>query len=69
MSEVFGLVDKHGIPQTRCDIFDSAKKFLLKRQEPRKLEVLEVVWHEDQLYVAGAYNRRLCMYLLTGTEL
>ena len=31
-------------------------------QEPQQLETIDVVWHEDQIYVAGTFNRRLCMY-------
>ena len=33
-------------------------------QEPQQLETIDVVWHEDQIYVAGTFNRRLCMYRL-----
>ena len=27
-------------------------------QEPQQLETIDVVWHEDQIYVAGTFNRR-----------
>ena len=33
-------------------------------QEPQQLETIDVVWHEDQICVAGTFNRRLCMYRL-----
>jgi hypothetical protein len=33
-------------------------------QEPQQLETIDVVWHEDQIYVPGTFNRRLCMYRL-----
>eukprot|EP00913_Durusdinium_trenchii_P034196 g32003.t1 len=31
---------------------------------PKALELLEVMWYKNQLYVAGTFNRRLCMYRL-----
>lgn len=45
-------------------ILTSARELLEKGEEPRALEVLDVTWYRDRLYVAGTFNRRLCMYRL-----
>ena len=44
-------------------ILDSAAE-LQKGDIPPELDILEVVWHDDRLYVAGTNNRRLCMWRL-----
>ena len=30
------------------------------------LEMIDIVWMEDRWYVAGTFNRRLCMYRLVA---
>ncbi|CAD7970478.1 unnamed protein product [Amoebophrya sp. A120] len=48
-------------------ILDSATELIQRKtastsQVPPELELLEVCWHEDQLYLAGTGNRRLTMW-------
>merc|ERR1712194_847481 len=45
-------------------VLDSVQQLMRPGEEPRELEILEVVWHKSKLFVAGTYNRRLCMYRL-----
>lgn len=50
----------------RCtlSILDSVKEMLRSEQEPQELDIIDVVRHGGRLYVAGTFNRRLCMYRL-----
>lgn len=50
--------------RVKLSILDSAQELLRSQEVPKQLEVLDVVWHKDKLYVAGSCNRRLCMYRL-----
>ena len=47
----------------RLSILDSIKELLQPIEAPRELEIIDVVWHKGLLYVAGTFNRRLCMHL------
>lgn len=31
---------------------------------PKELECIDIVWREERWFVAGTFNRRLCMYRL-----
>ncbi|CAE8590964.1 unnamed protein product [Polarella glacialis] len=48
----------------RLSILDSIQELLKPFEEPKELQLIDVVWHEGDLYVAGTFNRRLCMYRL-----
>lgn len=52
-----------GVQRPEKAILDSIRELLGKRI-PRKLECLDVCWHEGLLYVAGTGNRRLTMWRL-----
>ncbi|CAE8624260.1 unnamed protein product [Polarella glacialis] len=48
----------------RLSILDSIQELLRPFEEPKELQIIDVVWHEGNLHVAGTFNRRLCMYRL-----
>ena len=43
-------LDRYVIPQTGPE--SRARELLQPHQEPRQFEVLDAVWHDDQIYVA-----------------
>jgi len=45
-------------------ILSSVRELLEAEKVPDELAVIDVVWHEGLLYVAGSSNRRLCMWRL-----
>ncbi|CAL1140540.1 unnamed protein product [Cladocopium goreaui] len=67
ISECFSPYVKDGEQLTnkeRLKVLSSAKELLDGDEEPKALEMLDVVWYQKELYVAGTFNRRLCMYRL-----
>ncbi|CAE8627439.1 unnamed protein product [Polarella glacialis] len=78
VSPVFRPFWKDGALRADLSILHSARELLLgmDTEVPRPLEILDVVWHpvpktqdsDDQvgelLFVAGSFNRRLCMHRL-----
>jgi len=36
----------------------------LKDEIPDKVDMIDVIWHAGKVYVAGTYNRRLCVWRL-----
>ncbi|CAK9053277.1 unnamed protein product [Durusdinium trenchii] len=67
ISECFAPYTKDGVEikeREQLKILSSAQELLDTAQEPKALELLEVMWYKNQLYVAGTFNRRLCMYRL-----
>lgn len=67
ISECFAPYVKDGEQLTnkeRLKVLSSAKELLDGDEEPKALEMLDVVWYQKELYVAGTFNRRLCMYRL-----
>ena len=67
ISECFGFYFKDGVQITEREelkVLSSAKELLRGDEEPKALEMLDVVWYKNHLYVAGTFNRRLCMYRL-----
>eukprot|EP00435_Cladocopium_sp_Y103_P049238 s2040_g14.t1 len=67
ISECFAPYVKDGEQLTdkeRLKVLSSAKELLDGDEEPKALEMLDVVWYQNNLYVAGTFNRRLCMYRL-----
>lgn len=55
---------KDGQYHKHQSILDSVWEMLRSQNEPPQLRKIDVVWHNDQIYVAGTFNRRLCMYRL-----
>jgi len=44
-------------------LLDTVKE-CLGEEIPSKVEMLDVIWHQDKIYVAGTFNRRLCVWRL-----
>lgn len=63
ISEHFRPFTKDNVEMVRLSILDSAVE-LLHSDYVRGLDMIDVVWHEGNLFVAGTFNRRLCMYRL-----
>ncbi|CAE8660216.1 unnamed protein product, partial [Polarella glacialis] len=45
-------------------ILDNVEDFAAATGIPTELEQIDVVWKKDRWFVAGTFNRRLCMYRL-----
>lgn len=63
IGENFKPFRTHGF-EHHVSILDSAEELIHARSLPRELEVIDVVIHKGETYVAGTFNRRLCMYRL-----
>jgi hypothetical protein len=50
-------------PTLQPSILDTALE-CIKVKVPPKIEVLDVVWYDDRIHVAGTFNRRLCVWRL-----
>jgi len=50
-------------PTKKPSLMETAME-CIKEGIPDKIEILDVVWHEGKVYVAGSFNRRLCVYRL-----
>eukprot|EP00931_Biecheleriopsis_adriatica_P049210 TRINITY_DN28461_c0_g1_i1.p1 TRINITY_DN28461_c0_g1~~TRINITY_DN28461_c0_g1_i1.p1 ORF type:complete len:1240 (-),score=163.91 TRINITY_DN28461_c0_g1_i1:52-3771(-) len=50
----------------RQTLLDTLRYLVDQTIEPPQLEVLDVVWHNDKIFVAGSGNRRLCIWRLLG---
>ena len=48
----------------KLSILVTIREMLRPQDEPRQLQVIDVVWHEGHIYVAGPFKRRLCTYRL-----
>eukprot|EP00927_Polykrikos_kofoidii_P058449 TRINITY_DN5297_c0_g1_i1.p1 TRINITY_DN5297_c0_g1~~TRINITY_DN5297_c0_g1_i1.p1 ORF type:complete len:1029 (-),score=202.14 TRINITY_DN5297_c0_g1_i1:321-3407(-) len=45
-------------------LLDTLRECLGKSGVPKPVERIDVIWHEDKVYVAGTFNRRLCVHRL-----
>ena len=55
---------KEGRHCTEVSILDTVEEIVSLGKTPDSRLSLEVVWHDEHLYVAGTYNRRLCVHRL-----
>lgn len=61
VSEIFSSQDDD--PTKQPSLLETAAE-CIKDGIPEKIEILDVIWYEGKVYVAGSFNRRLCVYRL-----